>query len=322
VIAAITSTPEEVLPSDILETELDELSENPLESSGSKSERKLTARAKVIARRLGINTSDIPGNARVSAADVEEYAAHKSESHRVDQQAAKLSNYSPEYQLESDQIETRRLLLIGAGNGTKIVLDVLVRDHSSGLISIGIIDDSEAKQATSLMGVPVLGKIDSALERWKSGEFDSVIITISSNNMVRSQIHKHLADSGVPFANVIDPTATVSPSATIGTGNIILGYCRVGPFVSMGHNNFISAMANIEHDTLIGNHTSFGPSVVFSGRVSVGDGVKFGTSIGCEPGVQIGEWSVIASGSIVTSNIPARSVMKAPSVGRVRPVID
>ena len=282
-------------------------------------ERKVTARAKAVAKRLGVDTSELPGTETVNASDVEEYAARIAEKERAERHRTQLSNFSPDYASENGDAETSRRLIIGAGNGTKTVLDVLARDHSSGLIPVGILDDSESKHGTMMMGVPVLGSIGSALERWDSGDFDSAVITISSNNELRSRVHQELTDHDVPFANVIDPTATISPSSTIGTGNIILGYCRIGPFVTMGDDNFISAMANIEHDTVIGNHTSFGPSVVFSGRVRVGDGVKFGTSIGCEPGVEIGEWSVIASGSIVTHNIPARSVLKSASVGRVRP---
>jgi sugar O-acyltransferase (sialic acid O-acetyltransferase NeuD family) len=324
VIGAITATIDERLPDDVLEAPVADPekqktgeSKDPGKAEGR---RAVTARAMIVARRLGIDVTAIPGTGRLSASEVEQFAATKSEKSRHAAFAARAASPSPSYATKISGVKTTRLLLIGGGNGANVTLDVVSRDHASGLIPVGILDDDPTKHGSSIMGVPVLGDIDSALERWKSGEFDAAIITISTNNRVRSRIFEQLVSQGVRFANIVDPDALVSPSAVIGTGNLILSYCRVGFNASIGNNNFFSAMVNIEHDNVIGSHTSFGPGVVFSGRVRVGDGVVFGTMIGCEPGIEIGEWSVIASGAVVTSDVPARSVLKTSSIGRIRPI--
>jgi UDP-3-O-[3-hydroxymyristoyl] glucosamine N-acyltransferase len=67
----------------------------------------------------------------------------------------------------------------------------------------------------------------------------------------------------------------------------------------------------VEHDCVVGDHTTFGPGVFLSGFVHVGRSVRFGTLIGVEPDVTIGDGAVIASGLAVTADVPAGKLLKA-----------
>ena len=77
---------------------------------------------------------------------------------------------------------------------------------------------------------------------------------------------------------------------------------------------------SIEHHCQLASHCSFGPAVIFSSRVEIGDGVRFGTGIFIEPKLHIGAGSVIASGSILTVDVPPRSVLKARAGSIIRPL--
>jgi maltose O-acetyltransferase len=52
-------------------------------------------------------------------------------------------------------------------------------------------------------------------------------------------------------------------------------------------------------------------SIHFSGSVTVGSRVRFGTNIGVEPYLTIGDGAVIASGSVVTRNVPENATVCA-----------
>jgi sugar O-acyltransferase (sialic acid O-acetyltransferase NeuD family) len=319
VIGVVTASSTELLPDEIRETKQVESPHSAMGGATTDGERRVTARARAIAKRLDVDIADISGTGTLNASDVERHFNTVASSARQEKKSSQASLHSPGYATQADGIKTSRLLLIGAGKGASLVLDVLSRNHSSRLIPIGLVDDDESKHGSSIMEVPVLGTIESTLERWKSGDFDSAIITVSSSNKMRSRVYQEFSAHGIPFANVIDSTSSISPSSVVGTGNIVLGFCRIGPDSIVGNDNFFSAMVNIEHHSELADHISFGPGVVLSGMVTIGDGVKFGTSIGCEPGVQIGEWSTISSGSVVTHDVPANSVLKSASIGRVRP---
>jgi acetyltransferase-like isoleucine patch superfamily enzyme len=60
----------------------------------------------------------------------------------------------------------------------------------------------------------------------------------------------------------------------------------------------------------LGDHNTFGPSVVFSGSCTIGNEIKFGTGIFIEPRVKIESNSIIASGCIVQRNIPEYSILR------------
>ena len=61
---------------------------------------------------------------------------------------------------------------------------------------------------------------------------------------------------------------------------------------------------------MLGSHCAFGPGVVTSGNVTIGNGIRFGTGIFIEPLISIGDGSVIASGSVITKDVPPDTTVK------------
>ena len=136
-------------------------------------------------------------------------------------------------------------------------------------------------------------------------------ISVSTSIPFRERIFTAWQARGIPFANVIHPSAVVGMNVALGEGNVVMAFCHFGACATVGDNNFLSAYCSIEHHCVLGSHCSFGPAVVTSSRVQIGDGVRFGTGIAIEPGVAIGAGSIIASGLAITQNIPAQSLVKA-----------
>jgi len=155
---------------------------------------------------------------------------------------------------------------------------------------------------------------------WKKKLFDQLIISISSDLLKRAQIYKTYKKYSIPFANVIDPNVSIHSNVTIGEGNFIMSFCRIGPCSIIGSNNFFSAYVNIDHHNVVKDSSTFGPGLFTSSRVHIGDCVKFGTGVFIEPGVRVGENSVIASGSILTNNIAPKSIVKSIINYKVRKI--
>ena len=96
----------------------------------------------------------------------------------------------------------------------------------------------------------------------------------------------------------------------LGSGNIILPMCHIGPEAHIGNDCFLTAKTSIEHHNIIGSHCTFGPGVMFSGSVEVGDCVKFAAGVYAEPLVNVGKNSIIASGVILTKNVPENTIVR------------
>ncbi len=155
-----------------------------------------------------------------------------------------------------------------------------------------------------------MGSFDE-LDNWfERSEFDSVVIAFNRDLGARQRVFETLNARGVPFANVIDSTVNIRSNVEIGTGNVILGSAYIGACTLVGDNNFLSSNVCLEHGNVLGSHCAFGPGVVTSGNVKIGNGIRFGTGIFIEPRVSIGDGAVVASGSVITKDVPPDTIVK------------
>lgn len=139
------------------------------------------------------------------------------------------------------------------------------------------------------------------------------------------------------MTSTVHPTACVDEGATIGEGSRIWHFvhvssgARVGRNCSLGQNVFIGDRAEVGNNVKIQNNVSIyddvfleddvfcGPSAVFTNVVNPRAGVerkseyrptrvRRGATIGANAtivcGVTLGEYSFIAAGSVVTTDIP------------------
>lgn len=193
-----------------------------------------------------------------------------------------------------------RLLVIGAGRGADQVIDAVdnfmgkANDIFPGIV--GFMDDNNTRE-------PYWGSVDPSKVAGLFKDFDAAIISVSTSIEFRERVFKEFREAGAKFANVIHPTAYVSPTAEIGKGNVILAQCHIGAYARIGDNNFISAKCSIEHHNKVGSHNTFGPAVVTSSRVEIGDRCRFGTGIFMEPNVTIGDDCIVASGAVLPSGL-------------------
>ncbi len=141
----------------------------------------------------------------------------------------------------------------------------------------------------------------------------------------------------------IHPTAVVDVGAIIGEGTRIWHFshlmsgCRVGSNCTIGQNVFIDNNALVGNEVKIQNnvsvyngvvlddHVFVGPSVVFTNVINprsfierksefkttkVGRGATIGANATIICGTEIGEYSFIAAGSVVTKSVPAFALVK------------
>ena len=106
----------------------------------------------------------------------------------------------------------------------------------------------------------------------------------------------------------VHPSASVSPSAEIGQGSLIMQNVVVNANARVGSDTILNVACCVAHDCSVGDFVHLAPGVQMGGGSSVGEGVFCGTNSTILPGTAIGEWSTCGAGAVVTSDIPARSV--------------
>lgn len=208
------------------------------------------------------------------------------------------------------QVSRQRVGIVGgvSGGGALIVIDSILRNPSQEAVCI--FDQDCQLAGRHILGVPVVGSIELLQEWLDVGRLDAVVIAFNRDLEERWRVFDRLESQGVPFCNVIDPSAEIRTKVEMGNGNVVLGRVYVGACSRIGDNNFISANVCLEHGNVVGSHNGFGPGVFTSGNVTIGSGIRFATGIFIEPAISIGDHSVIASGSIVTSDVKPGTTVK------------
>jgi len=106
----------------------------------------------------------------------------------------------------------------------------------------------------------------------------------------------------------------IGDNSRIGTNVVIDGSCKIGRGVSIQTGAYLCAYSNIEDYVFLGPYCVFtNDKYVMQKRVKlVGPTVRRGASIGANAtlmaGIAVGEGAVVGAGSVVTRNVPRRSI--------------
>lgn len=110
-------------------------------------------------------------------------------------------------------------------------------------------------------------------------------------------------------ATLIDPTAIVPPSASIGSGSYVNCGVVIGGAAHIGAFVFVNRSASIGHHADLADFVSIGPGAHIAGSVRLGRGSVISTGAVILPKITIGSNSVIGAGSVVTKSVPDRCLV-------------
>jgi FlaA1/EpsC-like NDP-sugar epimerase len=114
--------------------------------------------------------------------------------------------------------DARRLLIVGAGDGGRLVLREVVRNPQLGLNPVGFVDDDPTKRGMRVDGVRVLGATDQLPRLLDEAEPDEIIIAIpSAPGTLRARVVRAARDRGIPIRTL----PTVFELLQAGQGTVV-----------------------------------------------------------------------------------------------------
>lgn len=212
-------------------------------------------------------------------------------------------SYSP-----NTKKNVERVVIIGAGFGAEAVADILL-DYKEYEI-VGFVDDNPRKDFDFYGAKIIYDNIREFPNKYSRDNYDSVIIAIASNLVIREEIFNLYKNSGIKFINAIDKSSTIARNVKMGVGNIIGGNTYIGTSTVIGNNNKIAASVNIDHHNSIGSHNLLGPNFTSPGIVKIGDLNTFGANSSLSNYVTIGNSNRILNNIAVYKNIGSRNIVK------------
>lgn len=183
------------------------------------------------------------------------------------------------------------VILIGGGGHAKVVIDCI---RASGGQVFGILDDG-LLIGTSVLGVPVLGKIEDYVQY-----LHHPFLIAIGNNGVRRRLSKALP---VQWHTAVHPSAVVSPYAEIGAGTVVMPRAVVNAGARVGSHCIVNTGAIVEHDNRIADFVHLSPAVSLGGTVSVGEETHVGIGATVRNNINICKGCTIGAGAAVVKNI-------------------
>ena len=189
-----------------------------------------------------------------------------------------------------------RLAIIGASGHGKVVADCA---ELSGWKEVVFFDDDFGGIDRSFPW-PLEGDTDRLVECLSS--FDGVVVAIGSNS-ARREKQSLLQCVGAQLVNVVHPTASVSPYASVGLGSVVLANAVINAFSSVGQGTIVNTGSIIEHDCTVGDFAHLSPNAVLAGGAKLGLEVWVGACASIRHLISVGDSSVVGMGAVVTRDV-------------------
>ncbi len=158
----------------------------------------------------------------------------------------------------------KSLLIIGAGGHGQVVAECA---EVCGYEKIDFLDDNYAD---------AVGGIDQLEE--VVDKYNGVIVSIG-NNEIRRELIRRVQISNTSLPVLIHPRAFVSPTATVGSGSIVLPGAVIHTNANIGIGCIISIGALIDHDAVVEDFSHINTGAIVEAGKRAGGKVEAGVII-------------------------------------------
>jgi UDP-N-acetylbacillosamine N-acetyltransferase len=193
-----------------------------------------------------------------------------------------------------------RLFVYGAGGHGKVVADILIANKDPNFA--GFVDDGVGLRGTSVLGFPIYGD-----RHWLEREVKKAPVTVAlgiADNSVRQVLAAKCLAWGAELATLVHPAASVSGSARLGPGTVVMAHAVINPNAKIGSGSIVNTSAVIEHDVELGDFVHVAPNAVLGGASRLGNLSHLGMGAVVIQCISIGEHTVIGAGAVVVRDIP------------------
>ena len=203
------------------------------------------------------------------------------------------------------------LLLYGAGGTAREIYDMIMRDTPNRWESIYFIDDF-ADEGPCYLSESI--HFDSIAEKFQ-GKTDQLegIVTVGEPAHRELLYHK-LKAANIKITTLIDKSAVISPTASVGPGSIIFEMVRIHANVQIGPGVLIQPHCIIGHDIKIGAHSVISAFATPAGNTVVGKRVFLGMHATVKEKLTIGDDAIISMSAAVFQDLkPGVTVVGNPA---------
>jgi UDP-perosamine 4-acetyltransferase len=206
-------------------------------------------------------------------------------------------------------MDYEQIVIVGASGHGKVVTDIC---HCAGLVVAGFVDDDPTKVGRRVCGLPILGD-DSWLAEAATRLPLAVALGIG-DNAIRQRVAERCERYGTKLLTAIHPSATISRSARLGKGTVVMAGAAINPDSEIGEGAIINTGVVVEHDNYIGDYAHLSANSATGGNVTIGSRSHLGLCSCVLPNLRVGDDCTIGAGAVVIRNVlDGRTMVGVPA---------
>jgi sugar O-acyltransferase (sialic acid O-acetyltransferase NeuD family) len=194
----------------------------------------------------------------------------------------------------------KQIVIFGAAGTGLLMAESVSRNIE--VTFLGFLDDDAEKKAHGYYNLPVLGRLSS----WEDLPSECLFLTSLYGPKKNCQFFELVKSLDVPesrWATVVDPSAIVSTTVTMGYGVYIGPGVILEPMVCLGNLCAMLGNVYIAHGSRFADYVVCANSVSIAGEVSVGEASFIGANAAVREYTHIGSRTVIGMGSVVLRDV-------------------
>jgi sugar O-acyltransferase (sialic acid O-acetyltransferase NeuD family) len=199
--------------------------------------------------------------------------------------------------------ESVRYLVVGAGGHAEEVAWSL-REHERGrgeTPELFFFDDARAAGPLASGLGTLVGPLEAIADH---GDRRSALLVLGVGlPQLKKRLTERLAGTGIAWATVVHPRATIGPNVELGAGSYVAAGAIVTVNVRLAAFTTVNMHAQVAHDGVVGAFATLHPNAHVAGNVRIGEGAELGTSAAVIPGLTIGPWAVLGAGAVAVESL-------------------
>ena len=266
------------------------------EPSTAVGERKVSLKAEMLARRLGVDVEKIPGTGGVlKEADVAAYAAAQG-AQRTAQGMPGNAGFSK-----------AQCVILGTGGHAKSIIQMI---REAGYSIVGVVDAKLEKNSLFLDQYPVLGGDAELPDIYQSGCRTAFIgVGGAVSNQLRKRLFSMVRKIGFALPPLISRAASFDLSSCVGDATYVFPAASVGADCQVGANCIVNQGSIVCHDCQIGDHVHLAPGAIVAGFCQIGEAATVGMAATVMNNVSVGAETLIHNNVAVAKDIPEKKII-------------
>jgi acetyltransferase EpsM len=209
------------------------------------------------------------------------------------------------------RVSARQLVVLGGGEHARVVVEA-ARSRPDTWDVVGLVDLGPATRTVALLGLAHLGDDHAFADRLAASPADERPWLVVGVGGIDPAVRRRVAARFGPlvrWATIVHASASISPTAELGEGTVVLGGSVVNSGARIGSHAILNTGAIVEHDVVVGDFAHVAPAAVVGGTSEIGADAFIGLGALVRDHVAVGAGAVVGMGAVVVAEVQAGAIV-------------